>query len=389
MTPELARAVIHLSAEVRSFERAEVTTEKVLRQTVSCSTIRRLTKQVGQELAALDDLDERSDGKQAAIPEVAVVSCDGGRIRTREPGKGRGVVLSGDKGWRETKNASFERMSLHPDHCGDRDPCPELPTSFRSVEKVANIAEKSQPDIDPPAEVHEDRVLYEGPRRVLRTAASSMACSDSFGVTMYREAQRRRLYDAPLRAFIGDGLNWNWSIWKNHFPTFEPILDFIHAIQYLFAAAMTLGARDAEGWVVYQRLATLCWQGRVDSVIEELTGACTARGIDLDEGLADDDPNKPLTDAIRYLRNNRTRMHYPRYRCLGLPVTSAPMESLIKQINIRVKGTEMFWDDPEGAEAILHIRAAALSEDGRLDGYLAKRPGWQFLRRTTHPASAA
>jgi hypothetical protein len=39
------------------------------------------------------------------------------------------------------------------------------------------------------------------------------------------------------------------------------------------------------------------------------------------------------------------------------------MEPLIKQINFRVKGTEMFWHDPEGAEAILHLRAAALSED--------------------------
>ena len=58
-------------------------------------------------------------------------------------------------------------------------------------------------------------------------------------------------------------------------------------------------------------------------------------------------------------------------------------ESLIKQINARVKGTEMFWDDPQGAEAILHIRAAALSEDGRLDDYLATRPGYPFVRRST------
>ena len=65
------------------------------------------------------------------------------------------------------------------------------------------------------------------------------------------------------------------------------------------------------------------------------------------------------------------------------------MESLIKQINFRVKGTEVFWDDPEGAEAILHIRSAALSEDSRLEDYLSNRPGWQFQRRTTGPAVAA
>ena len=113
------------------------------------------------------------------------------------------------------------------------------------------------------------------------------------------------------------------------------------------------------------------------------------RGIDLDHRLADDDPNRPLTDAVRYLRNNRSRMDYPRYRRLGLPITSAPMESLIKQMNLRVKGTEMFWDDPDGAEAILQIRAAVLSEDDRLDRYLNTRAGWQFVRRTTAVATAA
>ena len=37
------------------------------------------------------------------------------------------------------------------------------------------------------------------------------------------------------------------------------------------------------------------------------------------------------------------------------------MESIIKMINRRVKGTEKFWSDP-GAEAILQLRADYLSE---------------------------
>jgi hypothetical protein len=323
---------------------------------------------------------------------MAVVSCDGGRIRTREPERGRGVHLSGEKGWRETKNASFERMSPNQGHVSDEDPCQALPTSFRTAQKVANIAEKTVPDIDSsdgePADVKPARVKYEGPQRVLRTALSSMACSDEFGPLMQREAQRRRFYDAPLRAFLGDGLNWNWSIWKKYFFTFIPILDFIHAIQYIYAAAMALASDDREGWSTYVRLVTLCWQGQVDQVIQELQAACRERNIDLEE-VQDDDPHKPLRDAIRYLTNNQPRMDYPQYRRLGLPVTSAPMESLIKQMNLRVKGTEMFWDDPDGAEAILHLRAATLSEDGRLDDYLSKRPGWPFHRRTTDFANAA
>lgn len=383
MTPELTRAVGHLGAEVRSFERASVTTKRVLRVALSDSTIRRLLKQLGIELAGLEEGDDRSDGKEVIPPQIAVVSCDGGRIRTREPGRGRGVTLSGETGWKETKNASFEKMLPHPDHEPDRDPCPQLPSSFRSAKHVAHIAEKPVPDVPdvPPGE--KDRVLHKGPQRVLRTALSSLACADRFGPMMQREAAQRRFFEAPLRAFVGDGLNWNWSIWKQHFPTFLPILDFIHAIGYLYQAALSLSADAATGWALYVRHVTLCWNGQVDQVIAELDGASRERGVDPSCDLADDHPLKPVTDAVRYFGNNRERMDYPRYRRLGLPVTSAPMESLIKQVNARVKGTEMFWDNPEGAEAILHVRAAALCEDGRLDDYLATRPGYPFVRRST------
>lgn len=76
-------------------------------------------------------------------------------------------------------------------------------------------------------------------------------------------------------------------------------------------------------------------------------------------------------------------MNYPEYRRAGLPVTTAWIESLVKEINYRVKGTEMFWNDPEGAEAILQVRAAALCDDGRLREHLRTRLGCPFTRRPT------
>jgi hypothetical protein len=66
-------------------------------------------------------------------------------------------------------------------------------------------------------------------------------------------------------------------------------------------------------------------------------------------------------------------MDYPRYRRQGLPVTSTIVESLIKQFNKRVKGTEKFWLRG-GAEAILQSRAAYLSDDGRDQAFHAHRP---------------
>ena len=45
------------------------------------------------------------------------------------------------------------------------------------------------------------------------------------------------LEGADRKAFVGDGSDNNWAIWRQHFSSFVPILDFIHALSYVFAAA--------------------------------------------------------------------------------------------------------------------------------------------------------
>lgn len=74
-------------------------------------------------------------------------------------------------------------------------------------------------------------------------------------------------------------------------------------------------------------------------------------------------------------------MDYPRYRREGLPVTSSLAESLVKQINQRVKGTEKFWNDGPTGEAILQLRAARLSDDDRLQSWIQNRPISPFSPR--------
>jgi hypothetical protein len=72
------------------------------------------------------------------------------------------------------------------------------------------------------------------------------------------------------------------------------------------------------------------------------------------------------------------------------------VESLIKEMNYRVKGTEKFWDrpdladdQPEGGEAILQVRAALLSDDDRLQRHLESRPGSAFRRHTNRKVGKA
>jgi hypothetical protein len=85
------------------------------------------------------------------------------------------------------------------------------------------------------------------------------------------------------------------------------------------------------------------------------------------------DPYHVLSKTIGYLENNQSRMDYPRYRRQGLPIMSGRVESLMKQFNRRVKGTEKFWNEDQ-AEMILQLRAAQLSEDDRLSKHLKSRP---------------
>jgi hypothetical protein len=86
-------------------------------------------------------------------------------------------------------------------------------------------------------------------------------------------------------------------------------------------------------------------------------------------------------EARSYLRNNRNRMAYPRYRQMGLPTTSSLVESLVGEFNARVKSKQKYWTRPSGAESILQLRAALLSEDDRLSRYFANRSGCTFRKR--------
>ncbi len=402
LSPGLVERIVFSAAETRSFVRATLVLSKVGGTLVSDNTVQRVVGDVGHELTARRDaavlracgLAERPE----TPPELAVVECDGGRARTREPGHGRGVHVSGE-GWRETKNACLIRAS-HQSFA--EDPQPEPPECFCDPKHAAKIAETEALSVAAPraARPPEDRQRAEPteassssadwrPKRLVRTVVSSMKCSRDFGRQMAREAKQRRFYESPAKGFLGDGLPWNWTIWKEHFPTFTPILDFIHPLSYLFLAAKTVYASSAEdAWSQYLTWMQGCWQGEVGQVIEELQSWQRKLGEPPTQA-PETDPRKIVATTVHYLKNNRSRMDYPTYRQAGLPVTTAWMESLVKEINYRVKGTEMFWNDPDGAEAILQVRAAALSDDDRLSKHLHSRPGCPFTRRPKPPKAPA
>ena len=92
---------------------------------------------------------------------------------------------------------------------------------------------------------------------------------------------------------------------------------------------------------------------------------------------------------IGYFENNARRMKYPRYRREGLPITSARMESFVKELNYRVKPTEKFWNDGVSGKSVLQVLAESLSDDDRLAAHLRSRPGTPFQLNTRQATFAS
>jgi len=177
-------------------------------------------------------------------------------------------------------------------------------------------------------------------------------------------------FAAARKAFLADGAENNWALHRQLFSSFVPILDFIHALSYVFASALA-GRSFKEGWAVYERWIQWVWSGAVARVIAELAVRQAELGTPAPED-PEGSPRAVVGRALTYLQNNQERMRYADYRRQGLPLTSSYVESAVKQINRRVKGTEKFWNEA-GAEEVLQLRADSLSDGDVMEAYWERR----------------
>jgi hypothetical protein len=387
---------------------------------ISGRHVNRLTEEIGAELAAERDrqtedyVHHRRVKPRAAAAQRVAIALDGGRLMTRESGQGPGVH---GEGWKEDKVACL--LTLEGQTSAD-DPHPQPPRCFldapavdklvreiqanhgrREENELPQLAElslgKEKPptptaaEAAPPPAATTEKVWPPKRLEKARTCVATMADCNEFGKMVAAEAYRRNFQAASSGALLGDGSAWIWNLHAKWFRDLTPIVDFVHALTYLYVTATVLASSVSERWQRYVAWMTLLWQGRVGEVIKDFEARLQRLPAFPDEGqLPPTDPREVLRRTLTYLKHNETRMKYPHYRKQGLPVSSSMVESLIKEINYRVKGTEKFWDHPEGAEAILQVRAALLSDDDRLADHMASRPGSPFRRYTsTELAQAA
>ncbi|MCX5670251.1 MAG: hypothetical protein NTU94_02880 [Planctomycetota bacterium] len=344
----------YAGANEGSFQQASEALGRLAEFSISAKHVQRITERLGRERVGERDRDVermkagRLTPTHAQPPRVVAVHLDAGKIQVRAEDGGPGVR---EPHWSDTKVACFLTYCAPT---GNKDPQPQPPKTFLDPPRVMRLCQEMH-------EVRSNPATHPTAAKAPRTPA-------------------RRFYQAKCRAIVGDGGNWIEPLGQMHFPEWEQILDFLHLLVHLYAAATAAYRSQAKrAWQLYERLLRAAWAGRVQEVEAMLAQQLQRLGWPSTTG-PPEESRQVVADTLAYVKRNRQRMDYPRYRRQGLPVTSAAVESLIKQVNHRVKGTEKFWVRG-GAEAVLAVRAAYLSEDGRAEAFHDHRPRGRAVGR--------
>jgi hypothetical protein len=379
-SPEVLKRVVEQGGNSNSFKEAAQQLQRNLNVELGAKEVQRLTEQTGKQwLAARDEqVEQFKQGKLERLHgqahQAAVVMVDGGRTQVRAADAGVGVH---EAGWREVKYASLATIASH---VSTTDPMPEPPSKLLNPERVRRIVEQLHDQHVPVRKQAEAKQTAPAKRRkrrkpfnrritrLITTFVATMQNSEQFGYMTATETFLRSLDRAERKGYVCDGLSYNWTIYEEHFQPwgFVPILDFLHLVGYLYAAAQALEeGRAWRAWQCYERWLRWAWAGERHALLSALQAASSKVGLP-PKGAAEQDRRAIVARALDYVANNYERIDYPRYRKLGLPCSSAPMESAVKQFSRRVKGSEKFWLQ-DGAEETLQVRAASLSQDDRIE----------------------
>jgi hypothetical protein len=315
------------------------------------------------------------------VPQLVCVQMDGGRFQERDRALvptataviGADSASKEDSQWREFKAGCLLTMTS-AEHT--EDPCPQLPATFADPGHMREIAREikgftsdSAVALTADEEAGPDFKERLGrPEMLVKSVVATSGDVEAFGPLLAAAAYERGFHAASRKAFVADGAATNWGVWRKYFSHYTPILDFVHALMYVYAAAMA-GRSANEGWACYRDWAQWLWSGEVERLIAALGQRRQELGLpERDEAGT---PREQVASSLGYLTNQRERMLYHEYRKQGLPITSSAIESTVKQINRRVKGTEKFWD--QGADPMLHLVADRLSQTNVVPEFWSRR----------------
>ncbi len=184
------------------------------------------------------------------------------------------------------------------------------------------------------------------------TYVGKIESSDDFGKRLYQEALNRGMDRAAKVCVLGDAAVWIDNTGKEHFPGATQIVDIYHAREHYWNVAKLFFGKNEKKryqWTT-QRKKDLS-AGAVHKVIKAIK-RLTART---------EEQRTVCRQEMQYFQNNKSRMHYDRYRRDGLFVGSGVIEAGCRTIvGQRLKQSGMQWT-VEGANSIIALRCCIMS----------------------------
>lgn len=240
-----------------------------------------------------------------------VVSMDGGRVRLREPRKGR------TKRGRKKFTAKWREPRLF---------------IIYAVDEHGRMADDFAPIID-----------------------GTLASCDRLFAMLQAYLISIRITDASRVLFVADGASWIWRRIPKLISALElkpdqvqELIDFWHAVEYLgkIAESRKLTGAKRKHWLTIQKRRLL--NGEIGSVVMELEKLLSGRRT------------KDQATWMNYFRTHGIsfrRMDYSTSRRNQMPIGSGAIESAVKRIiNLRVKSNSTYWLR-ENAETMIRLRA--------------------------------
>ncbi len=320
-TPALQSRVGRLTALLPSIELAR---DELHRQgpTLDEKAVHRMSRQLGAEVLATRTRDLRRfrDGRLPAGQEMAgqhvVAQVDGGRVRIRTQ-----IETKKRKGVKHRRKIRVEWRE------------PKLLVLYLSDRK-GRMLKGTRPWIDG---------TLNGPDHLMELLA----------LHLHRLGAAR----AKAVSFVSDGAPWIWNRldWVIGRAGLDPkrverVLDCCHAVHHVSLALQALGLAEAERAATYRSLRQQLRAGRSREVVATLRRMAQAQPLD-----------SGVWVEIEFLDKHEAHLRYDWFRYRGHPLGSGAIESAIRRvINLRLKGNGIYWKE-ENAEAMLVLRAAALT----------------------------
>ena len=208
----------------------------------------------------------------------------------------------------------------------------------------------------------------------------------SFGPLVAAEAQERDFYEAQASGVRGRRGGVQLVDPSGYFADFEPIVDLLHVVCYLYSSARAVGADEPSGgrctWRGCGRVGR-AGSAEVVARVGRVAGASGRPPPGEGDGGGASDPRRVVAEARSVLEEQPGADGLPAVPPGGVADDEQSGGVAGGRVQRAGEGQAEVLEPSGGAEAILQLRAAVLSEDDRLARFFAQRPGCPFRKRDT------